>query len=147
MRLTNRNSKPLSHRRRSVSLDLILWLPMSTSEHSHCICWRLGWLPGGKPKPCPRHPAHHLSKKHAIGCRNMHRRLFMPEKIQDPLSFLLSMLPSRPLVLSGLALSWSQSWPVICSILDKLDQLHWAVTIPITYSHGQVLLEWIKWFL
>ncbi|KAG1053854.1 hypothetical protein G6F43_004096 [Rhizopus delemar] len=103
-RLTNRNSKPLSHRRRSVSLDPILWLSMSTSEHSHCICWRLGWLPGGKPKPCPRHPAHHLSKKHVINCINMHRRLFMPEKIQDPLSFLLSMPPSRPSVPSGLAL-------------------------------------------
>ena len=142
-----RNSKLISHCRRSVSLDPILWLPMSNSERSRCIRWRLGWLPGGKPKPCPRHPAHHLSKKHGINCLNMHRRLFMPETIPDPLSFLLNMLPSRPSVPSGLALSWSQRWPIICSILHELDQLHHATAIPATHPHGHRFLEWIKQFL
>lgn len=127
-----------------MSLDPILWLLIPTSERSRCIHWRLGWLPGGKPKPCPRHPAHRLSKKHAINCLNMHRCLFMPETIQDPLSFLLNMFPSRPSAPSGLALSWSQSWPAICSILYELSQFHRAATIPTTYTHGQKLLEWIK---
>ncbi|KAG0737084.1 hypothetical protein G6F57_010291 [Rhizopus arrhizus] len=145
--LTNRNSKLLSHCRRSVSLDPILWAPVSNSERSRCIQWKLGWLPAGKPKPCPRHPAHHLSKKHAINCLNMHRRLFMSETIPDPLSFLLNMLPSHPSAHSGLALSWSQHWPTICSILHELDQLHHATTIPATHPHGHKLLEWIKQFL
>ncbi|PHZ15890.1 uncharacterized protein RHIMIDRAFT_233497 [Rhizopus microsporus ATCC 52813] len=43
-----RNSKLLSSCRRSTSLDPILWLPMSKSECSRCIRWRLGWLPGGQ---------------------------------------------------------------------------------------------------
>jgi hypothetical protein len=45
--------------------DSILWLPMSRAERSRCIRWRLGWLPGGKPKPCPHHPDFFLTKSHA----------------------------------------------------------------------------------
>ncbi|KAG1168596.1 hypothetical protein G6F70_006051 [Rhizopus microsporus] len=93
-----RDSKLLSNCRRSISLDPILWLPMSKSERSRCIRWRLGWLPGGKPRPCPKHPTQLLSKKHAISCLDMHQRLFMPETIRDPLSFLLNILPLRPSV-------------------------------------------------
>ncbi|KAG1537815.1 hypothetical protein G6F46_012598 [Rhizopus delemar] len=77
-------------------MDPILWLPLSKSERSRCIRWRLGWLPSGKPRPCPKHPMQQLSKNHAINCLDMHRRLFMPKTAQDPLSFLLNMLPLRP---------------------------------------------------
>ncbi|KAG0966415.1 hypothetical protein G6F31_004783 [Rhizopus arrhizus] len=142
-----RNSKLLSNCRRSISLDPILWLPMSKSERSRCIRWRLGWLPGGKPRPCPKHLTQQLSKSHAINCLDMHRRLFMPETIRDPLSFLLNMLPLRPLVLPNLALTWSQRWPIICSILYELDQLHHDKLIPIKYPHGQKLLVWLNRFL
>ncbi|KAG0968919.1 hypothetical protein G6F31_002361 [Rhizopus arrhizus] len=93
-----RNSKLLSNCRRSISLDHILWLSMSMSERSRCIRWRLGWLPGGKPWPCPKQPTQQLSKNHAINCLDMHRRLFMPETIRDPLSFLLNVLPLHPSV-------------------------------------------------
>jgi hypothetical protein len=34
-----------------------------------------------------------LSKKHVIQCLDMHRRLKMPTTIEDPLSFLLNLLP------------------------------------------------------
>ncbi|KAG1638458.1 hypothetical protein G6F44_008811 [Rhizopus delemar] len=61
-----RTSKQLSHCCRSISIDPILWLPMSKSERSRCIRWRLGWLPGGKPRPCPKHPMQQLSKNHVI---------------------------------------------------------------------------------
>ncbi|KAG1629224.1 hypothetical protein G6F44_011682 [Rhizopus delemar] len=88
--------KLISSCRRSVSLDPILWLPMSYAERSRCIRWRLGWLPGGKPHPCPKHPTFKFTRKHAITCLNMHQRLYMPETITNPLSFLLNMLPSRP---------------------------------------------------
>ncbi|PHZ12165.1 uncharacterized protein RHIMIDRAFT_284199, partial [Rhizopus microsporus ATCC 52813] len=40
-----RNSKLLSSCRRSISLDPILWMPISKSERSRCIRWRLSWLP------------------------------------------------------------------------------------------------------
>ncbi|EIE86863.1 hypothetical protein RO3G_11574 [Rhizopus delemar RA 99-880] len=88
--------KLISSCRRSVSLDPILWLPMSYAERSRYIRWRLGWLPGGKPHPCPKHPMFKFTRKHAITCLNMHQRLYMPETITNPLSFLLNMLPSRP---------------------------------------------------
>ncbi|KAG1451368.1 hypothetical protein G6F46_008778 [Rhizopus delemar] len=37
-----RTSKQLSHCRQSTSIDPILWLPVSKSERSHYIRWRLG---------------------------------------------------------------------------------------------------------
>ncbi|KAL4213044.1 hypothetical protein AB4K20DRAFT_1974647 [Rhizopus microsporus] len=77
-----RNSKLLSNCHRSIFLDPILWLPMSKSECSRCIRWRLGWLPGGKPRSCPKHP---------------------------------TQLPLRNTLLR---------WPIICSLLYELDQLH-----------------------
>ncbi|KAG1579184.1 hypothetical protein G6F46_011095 [Rhizopus delemar] len=91
-----RTSNQLSHCRRSISIDPILWLPISKSERSCSICWRLGWIPGGKSRPCPKRPMQQLSKNHAINCLDMHRRLFIPETVQDPLSFLLNILPLRP---------------------------------------------------
>ncbi|KAG1138667.1 hypothetical protein G6F37_009849 [Rhizopus arrhizus] len=93
-----RNSKLLFNCRRSISLDPILWLSMLKSDRSCCIRWRLGWLPGGKPRPCPKYPAQQFSKNHAINCLDMHRCLFLPETIRDPLSFVLNMLPLRPSV-------------------------------------------------
>jgi hypothetical protein len=142
-----RNSKLLSNCRRSISLDPILWLPMSKSERSRCIRWRLGWLPGGKPRPCPKHPMQQLSKNHAISCLDMYRRLSMPETIRDPLSFLLNMLLLRPSVPQNLALAWSHRWPIICSILYELDQLQHDKLILIKHSHGQKLLVWLNQFL
>ncbi|KAI8969927.1 hypothetical protein BDF20DRAFT_802430, partial [Mycotypha africana] len=41
------NSKLLSACRTSISLDPILWLPMTSEERNRCLRWRLGWLPGG----------------------------------------------------------------------------------------------------
>ncbi|ORE06615.1 hypothetical protein BCV72DRAFT_328256 [Rhizopus microsporus var. microsporus] len=129
-----RNSKLLSSCRRSISLASILWLPMSKSERSRCIRWRLGWLPGGKPRSCLKHPTQQLSKDHAISCLDMHRRLFMPETIRDPLSFLLNMLPLRPS-------------PIKCSLLHELDQLHYNKLISTKHPHGQKLLVWLKQFI
>ncbi|ORE13866.1 hypothetical protein BCV71DRAFT_238924 [Rhizopus microsporus] len=92
------------------AVDQSLWIlysgcPFSKSECSRCIRRRLGWLPGGKPRPCPKHLNQQLSKNHIISCLDMHRRLFMPDTIRGPLSFLLSMLSLRPSVPPNLALS------------------------------------------
>ncbi|KAI7904435.1 uncharacterized protein BX663DRAFT_530474 [Cokeromyces recurvatus] len=46
----------LSACRPNLIIDPILWLPMTHSERSRTIRWRLGWLPRGIPKACPYHP-------------------------------------------------------------------------------------------
>ncbi|KAG1501746.1 hypothetical protein G6F52_012433 [Rhizopus delemar] len=144
-----RTSNQLSHCRRSISIDPILWLPISKSERSCSICWRLGWIPGGKSRPCPKRPMQQLSKNHAINCLDMHRRLFIPETVQDPLSFLLNILPLRPSISPppSSALTWHQRWPIIRSILHELDQLHHDKLIPAKYPYGQKLLIWLSQFL
>ncbi|KAI7898058.1 uncharacterized protein BX663DRAFT_582676, partial [Cokeromyces recurvatus] len=76
-------------------IDPILWLPMTYSERSRTIQWRLGWLPGGIPKACPFHPHVHFSWSHATECLHMHTRLFLSRLIADPLSFLLNHLPQH----------------------------------------------------
>ena len=144
--IQGKNSKLLSSCRPTITLDPILWLPMTHDERSRCLRWRLGWLPGGAPKPCPRHPSNNLSRRHAISCLNMHRQLCMPEAITDPISFLLNMLPTRAFAPSGIALSWTWRWPVICSILYELDQLQHDTIIPCKTSHGQKLIEWLRQF-
>ncbi|PHZ13715.1 uncharacterized protein RHIMIDRAFT_236769 [Rhizopus microsporus ATCC 52813] len=77
---------------------------LSSCQRSRCVRWRLGWLPGGKPRPCPKHPMQQLSKNHATSCLDMHRRLSMPATIRDPLSFIPNMLPLRPSVPPNLVL-------------------------------------------
>ncbi|KAG1552208.1 hypothetical protein G6F46_001215 [Rhizopus delemar] len=139
--IQGKTSRLLSSRRSTITLNPILWLPMTHEERSRCIRWRLGWLPGGAPKPCPYHPNNNLSRRHAISCLNTHRRLCMPEAIVDPMSFLLNMLPTRTFVPSSIALSWTCRWPVICSILHELDQLQHYTIIPYKTPHGQKLIE------
>ncbi|KAG1178107.1 hypothetical protein G6F70_007913 [Rhizopus microsporus] len=92
-----RNSGLLSLRRPKISLDPILWLPMSRIDRSRCVRWRLGWLSGYKTVPCARHQSELFTKQHAIHCLNIHRRLQILETTTDPLSFLLNRLPnSKP---------------------------------------------------
>ncbi|KAG1476063.1 hypothetical protein G6F45_014077 [Rhizopus arrhizus] len=117
---------------------------MSKSERSRCIRWRLGWLPGGRYKTCPRHPDQSFTKAHAIHCLQMHRRLMMPETISDPLSFLLNILPARKPRSFNTTLSWTLRWPIICTILYELDYLHHTKHLPTPPTHlGQRLLEWL----
>ncbi|KAG1128454.1 hypothetical protein G6F42_005961 [Rhizopus arrhizus] len=134
----------LQHCRPTISLDPVLWLPMSKSERSRCIRWRLGWLPGGRYKACPRHPDQSFTKAHTIHCLQMHRRLMMPETISDPLSFLLNMLPTKKHRSPNTTLSWTIRWPIICRILYELDYLYHAKIPPTPPTHlGQRLLEWL----
>ncbi|KAG1464530.1 hypothetical protein G6F46_001259 [Rhizopus delemar] len=109
--IQGKNSRLLSSCRPTITLDPILWLPMTHEERSRCIRWHLGWFPGATPKPCPRHPNNNLSRRHSINCLNMHRLLCMPETIADPISFLLSILPTCTSVPSSIALSWTCRWP------------------------------------
>ncbi|KAI8971990.1 hypothetical protein BDF20DRAFT_887796, partial [Mycotypha africana] len=51
----HQNSKLLSACRTSISIDLILWHPMTSEERSRCFRWRLGWLSGGHSNFCFHH--------------------------------------------------------------------------------------------
>jgi hypothetical protein len=142
-RRSSSSSMLLSKCRPKISTDPILWLPMTRSERSRCIRWRLGWLPGGKPSPCPRHPTCTLTKQHAIHCLEMHRRLYMPSTISDPLSFLLNLLPMKKPSVSA-ATSWFSLWPVICIILFELDHLHHQQEPPsLPLTPGQSFIHWL----
>lgn len=98
-RFAQPDSLLLSSCRAELCIDPILWLPMSRSERSRAILWRLGWLPGGKPKPCYFHPQINWSRRHAIACLDMHHRLLQPQSIDDPLSFFMTKNRLRSLIL------------------------------------------------
>jgi hypothetical protein len=147
LNLLHKNTKLLAGCRTRISLDPILWLPMTRAERSRCIRWRLGWLPGGKPKPCPRHPGLTLSKSHAIHCLHMHQRLFMPDSVADPISFLLNQLPTHPPSSPRLFSKWHIRRPSICHILYDLDYLFHNKVDPnenTNFKYGQLFLEWLS---
>ncbi|KAG1539847.1 hypothetical protein G6F47_007244 [Rhizopus delemar] len=141
---SSRNSILLSQCRPTISLDPILWLPMTRTERNICVRWRLGWLPGGKLEPCPRHPTQILTKQHAVRCLDMHHRLQMPETVQGPLSFLLNRLPNRIPCSSHSASPWFIRWPAICTILYELDYLFHRKDQPSPpFQPGQRFLDWL----
>ncbi|KAG1370778.1 hypothetical protein G6F61_011746 [Rhizopus arrhizus] len=88
------NSILLSACRPQLVVDPILWLPMSYIERSRLICWRMGWLPGGRRKLCIYHPHDLLTRSHTITCLHMHYRPLMLSTVSDPLSYLLNLLPT-----------------------------------------------------
>ena len=129
-----------------LGVDPIMWIPMTNKERSRCIRWRLGWLPGGRPKPCQRCPSQILTKKHAIHCLRMHHRLPLPSYHEDPLSHILNQLPkSKPTSLRRIQ-HLSSKWPIVCKILAELDAYqHPGSNLQQYYddSPGQALVKWI----
>lgn len=142
------NSKLLSSCRPAQVIDPILWLPMTHIERSRLIRWRLGWLHGGLPKPCIYHPSELLTRKHAIRCLHMHRRLQMPHSIADPSSFLLNQLPMlkrrSPPTQRDRYTVWFTRWPVICQILYELDYLQHEKIAPDCPILRTALVSWLS---
>ncbi|KAG1152166.1 hypothetical protein G6F37_001390 [Rhizopus arrhizus] len=145
---TDTNSILLSACRPQLVVDPILWLPMSYIERSRLIRWRMGWLPGGRPKPCIYHPHDLLTRSHAITCLHMYHRLLMPSTVSDPLSYLLNLLPTsrkKSTIQSRSKYSaWFIRWPIICQILHELDYLHHDKTAPEIPPLGTKLLHWFS---
>ncbi|KAI8359099.1 hypothetical protein EDC96DRAFT_414271, partial [Choanephora cucurbitarum] len=52
----------LFHRRLSICIEPIFWLPMTYGEHIRCLRWRLGWLSLRYSMFCSIHPLHSLTK-------------------------------------------------------------------------------------
>ncbi|KAG1543416.1 hypothetical protein G6F49_011353 [Rhizopus delemar] len=100
--LQEKHAKLLSHCRNDLIVDPILRIPMTRSERSRCVRWRLGWLP-----------------------LDMHNRLQMPKSIDDPLSYLLNLLPSTFFTKKARRSidAWLIRLPSICAILLEMDYL------------------------
>ncbi|ORE17713.1 hypothetical protein BCV71DRAFT_249780 [Rhizopus microsporus] len=92
-KLQEKHTKLLFHCRNDLIVDPILRISMTRSEWSRCVRWRLGWLHLGKPQACSFHPNELFSRQHSFSCLDMHNRLQMPKSIDDPLSYLLNLLP------------------------------------------------------
>ncbi|KAG1473597.1 hypothetical protein G6F56_000868 [Rhizopus delemar] len=139
----NSNSILLSSTRPTILVDPILWLPMTCSERSRVLRWRLGWLPGGKPKECVFHLYHNWSRRHAFDCLNVLHRLYLPRSIEDPISFLLNLLPlHKPC--PTVSHSWFTLWPILCTILHELDYYFHDECPPPPVDPGVKLLNWLS---
>ncbi|KAI9310188.1 hypothetical protein BX666DRAFT_1870800 [Dichotomocladium elegans] len=143
-----RNNILLSRCRPRPSVDPVLWLPMTRMERSRCIRWRLGWLPGGKPRSCPRCAnARGTTRTHLIECLNLHIRLNVDPQTPDPISYVLNMLPmSRPNAHTRQRY-WTHTWPILCDILDELESIHHPdyvrSSIYRNSTPGQDFVEWL----
>ena len=133
----------LSSCRLQPDIDPILWLPMTRSERSRVLRWRLGWLPGGKPTACIFHPSHNWSRHHAFDCLHVHQRLFLPHTISDPISFLLNQLPRRKPRTHSDCLGLITHWPIVCTILHELDYFFRGKCPPPPIDPGAKLLDWL----
>ena len=124
-------------------MDPILWLLMTCAERSRVLRWRLGWLLGCKPKECIFHPYHNWSRRHAFDCLHVHHRLYLPRSIEDPISFLLNLLPlhkPRPIA----SHSWFTLWPILYTILHELDYYFHDEYPPPPVDPGVKLLNWLS---
>lgn len=142
-RMRGYGSKLLSFCRPKLSINPILWIPMTHRERSRCIRWRLGWLPNGRLRPCPIHRSHMLTRSHAIECLRMHHRLRLSLSIPDPLSFSFNKLPTVPHFSARHIDSWQFYWPIICSILSELDQLQHSYLPQESTFLGRRFLRWL----
>lgn len=99
-------------------LNPILWSSVTRAKQSRCVWLRLGWLFG------------EFVFATLINCSTRilllietYRCLHMPEVMNNPLSFLLNILPTlRPCPFQKTS-SWFVQWSVICHILPKLGCL------------------------
>jgi hypothetical protein len=69
-------------------------------------------------------------------------RLFLPQTIEDPLSFLLNKLPQKTKKIPKLSITaWLLRWPVICSILHEMDYLaHNQLPVP-AHNPGNLFVQ------
>ncbi|KAI7873535.1 hypothetical protein K492DRAFT_115027, partial [Lichtheimia hyalospora FSU 10163] len=82
----------LTNLRTSLSLDPILFLPMTARERSRLLRWRMGWLPG-KPIQCIC-GEDHTSRRHLYTCLDVAARLHISPTISpNPIDHFLNKLP------------------------------------------------------
>lgn len=130
-RQADRFSKYLSACRKTLSINLILWLPTMNQERSRLIRWRLRLLPHGSSYPCPLYPDQFFNSSHSIHCLNIHSRLKIPQTQT-------SHKKHRSL---NLVSPWYIRWSSICSILQETDYLAHSTVPPPLPKPGFLLIE------
>ncbi|KAI9473952.1 MAG: hypothetical protein EXX96DRAFT_487364, partial [Benjaminiella poitrasii] len=90
------------------------------------------------------HPTAHFSRAHAIHYLHMHQCLFFPTSIEDPLSFLLNLLPATKPRQSFDASSWFVRCPILCTILHELDCLFHHKLPPLPLHLRRQFLTWLS---
>ena len=114
----------LSACRPVIGIDPVLTIPMSLSDRSRIVRWRMGWLPA-RPINCSCGPVH-ASRAHLLQCLRVAERLDLPPDIKpNPLDYVLNQLPHKiPIRHSASLFSrWSSWWPVVCSIFLEIDKI------------------------
>ncbi|KAG2225139.1 hypothetical protein INT45_011822 [Circinella minor] len=103
--------------------DSIMWPPMTKKERNQCICGRIGWLPGGKPKTCITFFSSKFTKQHStIRWLQMHKRLKTYSiKTDDSLSCILSRLPKSKPYSAARIQRLKILWSVVYTTLAELD--------------------------
>ena len=142
------NHQRLAACRPYISIDPILWLPMTTKERSRVVRWRIGFLPG-KPVSCwCQQEGAFTTINHLMACFHVHSLLNVPHTITiDPISHLLNKLPKKPPKQQHQKEYWIQTWPLICSLLYKIDYCchpNEDFSSSEDPNPGQCLLQWIN---
>ncbi|CAO3649873.1 unnamed protein product [Cunninghamella echinulata] len=127
-----------------IAIDSILYHPMNNKIRSRPICWRIGWLLGGKSSSCICN--HYLlTRKHVIQCLNMHTRLSIHQQITlDPLSYLINRIPINPPIRKLTVRRWNRSWPQICNILLDIEQIQHSQHSERNDTSPDLFLNWVN---
>ncbi|KAI9250928.1 hypothetical protein BDA99DRAFT_425116, partial [Phascolomyces articulosus] len=94
--LSQPNNKRISACRPYITIDPILWLPMTPKDRSRVVRWRIGFLPG-KPVQCWCQRDGALTAiSHLMECFCVHSLLGVPITITiDPISYILNKFPKK----------------------------------------------------
>ncbi|KAI9478360.1 MAG: hypothetical protein EXX96DRAFT_570547, partial [Benjaminiella poitrasii] len=82
------------------------------------------------------HPTACFSRLHAIHCLHMHQHLFLPNSIEDPLSFLLDLLSTTKSRQPSDASFWHVIRPILYKVLHELDHF-FHHKFPLFHSHPE----------
>ncbi|KAI7903414.1 uncharacterized protein BX663DRAFT_434110, partial [Cokeromyces recurvatus] len=67
-----------------------------------------------------------------------------PTSIEDPLSFLLNLLPTKKPSTAHLAAPWTIRWPTVCTIIHEMDHIfHEKLPPDPPTDTGASLVNWL----
>ncbi|KAI9475630.1 MAG: hypothetical protein EXX96DRAFT_485070, partial [Benjaminiella poitrasii] len=98
----------------SLSLDPILWIPMHPIERCRFLRWRLGWFPGGSPRPC-------LCEFPKLTKQRAYLSLHMSPQVNGSVSNLINRLPHTPHRSHNTWDYWQTHWTALQRLLYQYD--------------------------
>ncbi|OBZ84699.1 hypothetical protein A0J61_07258 [Choanephora cucurbitarum] len=117
---------------------------MTVAERSLLVRWRLGWLPGGKPRPCTCGHSP-LTKKHISLCLFFHLRLHVPTRVADPISYILNRLPKKRPTKDSSKRYWQFIWPSLINLLLQVDRIQHATSSPLPRPQHATVSPFLQW--